>query len=79
MHLGTVQVLRVRTSEILSVVIKSMGRTYKVSCPMRIRTYVKIFEKKDENFVLHFRLLITARGTGLSVFKNKIVMYRKRT
>jgi hypothetical protein len=43
------------------------------------RTFVeKIFEKKDENFVLHFRLLITARGTRLSYFKNKIVRYRKR-
>ncbi len=51
-----------------------MDRTHKVGCALRNRTFVeKIIAKKDKNFVIHFRLLITARGTGLSVFKNKIV------
>jgi hypothetical protein len=46
---------------------------------MRIRTYVEIFEKKDENFVLYFDYS-THHNTGYRVilFKNKIVMYRKR-
>jgi hypothetical protein len=67
-----VPVLRVRTSVILSVVKKSMDRTYKVCCSMRIRTFEKIVEKRM--IILFFDYeLITARGTELSaLLKTKL-------